>query len=204
MQVAITPKGAIDVKKVDKFGVNMQLRQYKDKNGSINYPELFKIPTDQRIAAMASKDLEGTIKTVTVALTLAFETMNLARPMQAFQILDLAELIVDKANENDKPSFPDLMLFLQRLTTGEYPGLYEGMDIPKFMERWNMYRDERWEEGIRIRDEQHEYYKAMGDNDHHQRYNPRDTSAFGEMMQHYRTKAQINRDEKRERRSYDN
>lgn len=196
------PTGAIDVKRIDKVGLNLELRKFKKEGGGTNYPALFSIPKEQRIAAMAKKDLGGTIKQITVALTLAFETMNLTRPMQPFQILDLAEMIVDEA-DSDNLAFEDLMIFLQRLTRGEWPGFFEGMDIPKFMERFGIYRDERWAAGVKIRDEKHEEYKALGDSNHHERYNPRDTSSFGEMMQHYRTKAQVKRDENRERKDYD-
>lgn len=160
--VAITPTGNIDISKVDKLKINLELKKFKHTNGSINYGEIFLIPKDQRIAAMAVINMAQTIQTITVALTICFETMNLSRAMSAFQILDLAEAIVDEA-ESDNLSLEDLMLFLQKLTRGEYPGLYEGMDIPKFMERFGQYRDERWSAGIKIRDEKVLEHKQLGD-----------------------------------------
>lgn len=200
MRVAITATGNLDVKRIDKVGVNLELRKYKTKTGAADFPALFKIPNDQRIAAMAEKDLGETIKLITVALTLAFEGMNLARPMQAFQILDLAEVIVDESAGEDKVAFEDLMIFLQKLTRGEYPGLYEGIDIPKFMERFNAYRDERWEAGVRLRDEQDAYYKGLGDSNIFERNNPKDASTLGMQLEHFRLKSQQKTDEFKSRR----
>ena len=189
------PQGTLDVKRIDKVGINLQLRTYKNKNGSINFPALFSIPNEKRIANMAEVDLGETIKIITVALTLTFETMNLSRPMQAFQILDLAEAIVDSSAEEDKPALEDLMLFLQKLVRGEYPGLYEGMDIPKFMERWAKYRDDRWEEGIRIRDQQNEYYKSLGDAQTFDRTYRKPETSFDEMLSNYNSRLQTKNDE---------
>lgn len=195
MQVAITGDGGIETSKVDKFGITLELKKFKTDKGKIDYPALFSIPPEQRIEGMSKVDLNMTMKTITVAVTMALETMNLSRPMQAFQILDLAEAIVDSASEEDKPSLPDLMLFLQKLTRGEYPGLYEGIDIPKFMERWSQYRDERWEEGIKIRDEKEKEFKEMGDRQSFDRDNPKATTVFGEHLKSYNTKLQARNDE---------
>lgn len=190
---AITNKG-IDVRLVDKVKVNLELKRFKDTNGSIKFGDVFKIPVSDRIPALAEKDLEQTILVISVALTTALEGMNLSRPMTNTQILDLAEIIVDTSTE-DKLSLEDLMLFLQKLIRGDYPGLYEGMDIPKFMERFNQYRDDRWTEGIRIRDERDAQYKGMGDLDTFNRSNPNPTTAFGEQLNHYRNKVQQRNDE---------
>jgi len=193
------PTGSLEVKRIDKMGVNLELRKYKTENGGTNFPALFKIPTDKRITAMAKEDLGNTIKLIAVALTYAFEGMNLTRPMQAFQILDLAEAIVDESG-SDKLAFEDLMIFLQRLTRGQYPGLFEGMDIPKFMERFALYRDERWGEGIRLRDEKNEQFKKLGDMDVYERANPKDASSLGLQLEHFRQKSMERKDEIKSRK----
>jgi hypothetical protein len=46
------------------------------------------------------------------------------------------------------------MLFLQKLTRGEYGTMYESMDIPKFMEKFELYREERFQSMQNIREEQ--------------------------------------------------
>lgn len=202
MQQGITQTGTFEVARVDKLGLNLELKKFKHENGTVNFLALRDIPVENRIFSLAKQDLGQTVKLIAVALTLAFESMNLTRPMNAFQILDLSEVIIEES-ESDKLALQDVLIFLQKLTRGHYPGLYEGIDSAKFMERFNAYRDERWEEMKAIRDRKIEEYKALGDNEHHQRYNPKDTSAFGELMSQYRTKAQIKRDENRERKNYD-
>lgn len=197
LQVAITTGGNLDVKRIDKVGVYTELKKYKSPSGAVNYPALFKIPTDQRIAAMAEKDLGGTIKIITVALTLAFETMNLSRPMTSFQILDLAEAIVDSAGEEDKPAIEDLMLFLQKLTRGEYGAMYESIDIPKFMMFFNKYRDERWLEGVKLRDAKDAEFKALGD----PQREGRKLTDFEQHLSNYSTKLQARNDEIKELKS---
>jgi len=112
---------------------------------------------------MAKNDLGGTIKLVTVAVTLAMESLNLVRPMTNSQIVDLAEAIVDSLNEGDNLALEDLMLFLQKLTRGEYPELYEGIDQAKFMNRLSKYRDERFEAAMENYYARHQQYKEMGD-----------------------------------------
>lgn len=202
MQKGITTTGQFEVARIDKLSVNMELKKYKDKNGAIDFLSIREIPQEERIYSVAKRDLGSAVKLVAVAITLAMEGMNLTRPLTAFQILDISETVIEES-ESDSLTFPDLMLFLQRLVRGYYPGLYEGIDQLKFMERFNQYRDERFEEMKKMRDEKHDYYKGLGDSNHFERHNPKDTTAFGGMMEHYRTKAQVNRDEKRERKNYD-
>lgn len=145
------------------MAVNLELRKYKTDSGSLNYPALFDIPVSERLPAMAKRDLKATINVITVALTLTMEAINISRPMSSSQVVDLAEVIVDSFKANDNISMEDFMLFLQKLTRGEYPELYEGMDQVKFMSRFDTFRDERWEAGRLIYEERHKMYKEMGD-----------------------------------------
>lgn len=200
----ITKEGKVDTKDVDRVGMNIELRKYKEGNGAPKYGELIKIPNGQRIPEMAKVDMRGTVTSVAVALTLAFEAMNLKNGMNAVQIVDLAEAIVDDA-ECDKIAIEDLLLFSQRLVRGNYGNLYESMDSIKFMGFFNQYRDERWEAAIKIRDEKHEEYKKLGDQNIFDRENPTDASPFGQHMNHLRLKTQARKDElyetKKSRRS---
>lgn len=162
LAVALTTGNEMRVALIDKVAVNMELRKYKTPDGGINYPAIFNIPISDRIPAMAERDLGGTINLVAVALKLAMESMNLKRPMTNSQIIDLAEAVVDGAGEGDKISMEDLMLFLQKLTRGEYPDLYEGIDHPKFFSRFNVFRDERWEAGKKIKEDKDLEFKSLG------------------------------------------
>ncbi len=53
------------------------------------------------------------------------------------------------------------MLFLQKLVRGEYD-VGETMNIPKFLKIFEIYREHRWQELNRIRDERHTQYKVCG------------------------------------------
>ena len=137
----------------NRFEMNQSLKLYKSPTGSPNYPALFTIPSDQRLPEMAKVDMKRTAALVGVGLTVAMESMNLARPMNATQILDLTDTIIE-ASEEDNLSMEDVMIFLQKLTRGEYGPMYESMDIPKFMEKFEQYREERHQSIKAIRDEQ--------------------------------------------------
>lgn len=183
----------IDVSRVDRIAINQELRKYKEQGGGLNYPALFAIPVSERIPAMAKKDLRMTITTIAVALTLAMEAINVARKMTPIQIIDLAETITDDADSRDNLALEDLMLFLQKLTRGEYPDLYEGIDQIKFMSRFNQYRDERWDAGRVAAENKHLEYKGLGP----VRENS-GASALDEHLSAFSTKLQAMKDELRE------
>lgn len=185
-----------DVALVDGFKINQQLKKFKTDRGDINYTALFNIPVAERINQMAKKDLGGTIKIIAVALTMAFEKMNLVRKMTNAQVLDLAEEIVDSSEDGDRIALEDLMLFLQKLTRGEYSELYEGIDQVKFIARFDEYRDVRWEEAKRIAENKHQEYKNMGDP---QRTGSAKT-ALDEHLSSFTTKIESLKDELREQK----
>lgn len=196
LAAGITTGGNIDVANVDKMGINLELRKFKGQGGSPNYGELIKIPMAERIPALAEKDMRGAVTTIAVALTLAFETLNLKQGMNALQIVDLAEVIVDSAVD-DQIAIPDLMLFLQKLTRGECGELYGSIDSLKFMGFFNKFRDERWQEGIKIRDAKDTEYKNLGDPERQ----GRKMNAFDEHLSKYTTELSAKKDEIRELRA---
>lgn len=139
--------------------MNLLLKQFKDGPG-FNFPALLSIP--ERLPAMAKRDPQKTGALVVVALTNAFEAMNLSRPMNSAQIVELAETIID-SSEEDYLALEDLLLFLQGLTRGKYGPLYESMDIPKFMQMFEVYRVDRHREYQSIKEERQSNFKSMGD-----------------------------------------
>lgn len=199
LAVAIQDNGTFNLALVNKVAIHAQLAKYKQKNGNPNFGLIFKIPLSDRIAAMAEKDFPNTVQIISVAIASAMESINLQRPMTNSQIFDLAEAIIDEA-KSDNLSIEDLMLFLQQLVRGKYETFYEGIDIPKFMDRFGKYRDERWNEGVRIRDEKHEEYKLLGEtkraaqadtalDDHLQQF----TSKLGEMRDELKAQREENK-----------
>ena len=148
----------------DKRAINVCLQSYKTPSGSANYPALFSIPTVQRLPALYESEPAKIAAIVTTGLTLSIESMNLSRPMNASQIVDLADTILDSSKE-DNLSLEDVMLFLQKLIRGEYGKLYESMDIPKFMEFFEIYREERYQAIKQLREENFVQFKATPIND---------------------------------------
>jgi hypothetical protein len=145
--------------KYNRTEVNNALQPFK--NGSeYNYPALLKI--QERLPQMAKRNFSETLAMVVIAISKAVEAMNLARPMNSDQIVELAETVLDSSTE-DFLALEDVVLFLQGLVRGKYGPLYESMDIPKFMEKFEQYREARYQALQNIRHEQHSNYKAMGD-----------------------------------------
>lgn len=145
----------------DMRTVSVILRQYKYESGAVNFPAVLKVPTNERIPMLAKQDFKRILMLIIGALTVAIENLNVKKRLNEIQILDLAEIIIDSSNE-DYLSFEDLMLFLQKLTRGEYK-LPAELDVPKFMEVLEVYREERHQQYHNIRMEQHIQHKSMGD-----------------------------------------
>lgn len=192
----ITKDGKIDTTGVDRVGMNMYLQKFKSSEKEANYGELIKIPNSDRIVAMAERDMRGTVTSIAVALTLAIETLNLKITMTPIQIVDCAEVIVDSAKE-DKIAMEDVLVFLQKLTRGQYGELYGVIDQAKLLGFFDKFRDERYLEAVRIRDAKTQEFKELGDANTYERENPTDASPFGQYMQHMRQKVQTKNDERR-------
>lgn len=174
----------------NKAQLQVVLRDFKTQGGSVNYPAIFSIPSEQRLAKMAENDFAGTLSLVTVGVTLALEQLNLKFPMNALQILDLSESILDTSGE-DNLSLEDLMLFLQQLTRGKYSPLYESMDVPKFMEKFELYREERHRAMVQLRENKHLEFKALGDTTR----SIKPETAFEEHLSQFTTKLSHMKDE---------
>jgi hypothetical protein len=141
--------------------MNLILRQFKSPAGGLDFPKLFDIPRTERITALAERDFSQINMVIIASLTLAFENLNLKRGLNEIQILNLSEAIIDSAME-DNLALEDLLLFLQAFVRGKYPMSYESLDIPKFMKALDIYREERWQSGISIRDERIAQWQGLG------------------------------------------
>lgn len=199
MGQGITRDGKIDTMGVDRVGMNMQLQKFKLTERQPNYPALLKLPMVNRISEMAKTDMRGTVTSIAVALTLAMESLNPKIGMNPIQIVDCAEVIVDTANE-DKISLEDVLVFLQKFTRGQYGEMYGTIDQSKLLSCFDKYRDERYDTWLKGRNEQHQEFKEMGDQNIYDRENPTDASPFGQYMNHFRDKIQTKNDERREKK----
>lgn len=138
------------------------LKQYKLKDGSTNYPAIFNIPSEDRIPALAEKDLRRAIMLICGALTMAFKSLSLKNGLNEIQILDIAEAIVDTASE-DNLGLEDVVLFLQGLVRGKYGTSLDNLNTPKFLQLFEGYRQQRHLAVLNYREEMHVAYKKLGD-----------------------------------------
>lgn len=137
------------------------LKQYKLPNGSANFPALFYVPTSERLPAMAKRDFDSTLKLIIGAVAMALKSMGIKRSLNEFQILTLAEEIIDTSDE-DNLSLEDLVLFLQYLSRGKY-GNIDDLSIPRFFNLFEIYRQERHSTRLNMLENEHLQYKGMGD-----------------------------------------
>lgn len=141
--------------------MNLILKQYKDDTGNINFKPVLSIPVTERLPQIAKRDFLFATKLVGAAITIAFEHLGAKKGANEGLIWDIADAIMDSCSE-DNLAFEDLMLFLQKLTRGEYDVSVENMSVPKFMKIFEIYREERWQKLNQIRHEEHSQLKFVG------------------------------------------
>jgi hypothetical protein len=135
------------------------LKQYKFKNGEINFPAIFKVPSTERLPALYEKDFMQATALVVGALTMAFEKMRF-RKMDGSTINDIAEEVLNSCDE-DNLSLEDLVLFLQNMVRGKYGNL-EDMSVSRFMNLFDKNREERCFAIMNFRENEHLQHKGMG------------------------------------------
>lgn len=146
----------------DKMQLSVALNTFKLPNGAVNFPALLSVPSVDRIPALVGKiGYEKLHMMLGVAITLAMESMNLSKPLTANQIFDLVDAIIDTSKE-DYLAIEDVVLFLQKMVRGEGGTLFAAMDIPKFMQKFEEYRQTRHSELLRIREEQVAQWNGLG------------------------------------------
>src|SRR5438045_241135 len=75
----------------NKQEINIILRNYKNDNGSVCFPALFSIRTEERLPVLFKEDPHQIVSIVSVALALSFESMNLTPPWMDSKKTALAE-----------------------------------------------------------------------------------------------------------------
>lgn len=147
--------------KGDSQTMALILKQYKFKNGDVNFPVIFStVPTCERLPALFKKDMFQATALVVGALTMCFKKMRLKK-VDGELINDIAEDILDSSDE-DNLSLEDLVLFLGLMMRGKY-GDIEEISVVKFMRLFDKYRDERHIAMETIRINEHLQYKGIGD-----------------------------------------
>lgn len=141
----------------------MHLRLFKD-NGRVRYDRTLQIPSSERIAALTQTDAgyEQVYTVLVLNLQQALAGLNVKRGINEDQLLELADMVIEEAKE-DNLSMEDVMLFLQQLVTGKSGKIYDRLDIPVFFELFEVYRQERHLALQYIQYETDCHYKALGD-----------------------------------------
>lgn len=146
----------------DRIAIANHLQVFKER-GVIQYDRVFSIPATQRIGGLvAARGQQKVAEIIGAALSTAFNSMNLKRPMSADQIAELADEIIYEA-QDDRLAMEDVLLFLQQLVRGKAGPIYDRMDAVMFFQYFDNYREERHFALLRIREEQEANYKAAGD-----------------------------------------
>ncbi|HRE52253.1 MAG TPA: hypothetical protein PK339_12575 [Flavitalea sp.] len=146
----------------DKMAITLHLSGFKQR-GMVDYARTLQVPTFQRITAMAS-DREGYSRlliAISAAIRSALANINLRVSLTEDQIVELADQIIDQANE-DNLALEDVLLFLQQLVGGKAGKIYDRLDIPVFFELFETYRQSRHIAMLEARYEQDANYKALG------------------------------------------
>lgn len=144
----------------DKLEISLNLKQYKYANGAVDFTPILRIPLEDRVPGLVAKiGLKQVHMTLAAAVTMSMESLNLSKPLTPNQIIDLVDILIDTAGE-DFLSLEDVMLFLQQLIRGGSGKLFSAMDVPKFMESFEKYRQYRHEEYLRLKEEQDAQFKG--------------------------------------------
>lgn len=151
----------------NKIATTQHLAKFKER-GVVKYDLLLSIPSGERMPALA-KDPDTRfmlLTALTASLKSAFSNMNLKMGMNEDQVIDLADCIIDQSEE-DNLSLEDVLLFLQKMLIGDTASgkdgkIFDRMDIPKFFELFEVYRQARHEELLNKRYEQNAQYKIAG------------------------------------------
>jgi hypothetical protein len=168
------------------MAVSAHLATFKNR-GIVAFDKVLSISQKDRIPAIAATS-EGRYEmliALTASLKSAFNSFNLRVGMNEDQIIDLADAIIDQSSE-DNLSLEDVLLFLQKLLVGDAGKIYDRMDIPTFFEKFEIYRQERHVQLLRIKEEQQSQYKSYGDAERWTETHDKEAErSMGEAMKEY-------------------
>jgi len=144
----------------DKRELATTLKQYRERNGDINFPMVMSVPLSERLPAIYQRNFMEATALVGMGLASAFDRMIFKKKPDGDLVNDIAEEILNTCDQ-DNLSLEDLMLFLQGLVRGKYGEISE-LSIARFMKIFDEYRDERHFSLVKYRENQHLQFKGMG------------------------------------------
>lgn len=149
------------IKTVDLIEIEKNLSQFKE-NGIVKFEPLLGIPVKDRLPGLVDQYGAKKIHQLLVVLLTQFcNTFNVIRPMTAEQIVACASEILNTSTE-DYLSIEDLTIFFQGAKNGKYGKIYDRLDQQIIFEMLEVYRQQRHEQYLNIKEEQHANLKALG------------------------------------------
>ena len=149
--------------KGDKGGVFNEMCRYKVKGEPNHLAVIEHVPVSERLPALAKLYGPEKISAVlNIAITNTLNQFNLRVGMNPDQIAELSYSLIEEA-EQDQLAIQDILLFLEGLPKYKYGKVYDRMDMPTFYELFEVYREQRHQEYVNAREEQHAQFKSMGD-----------------------------------------
>lgn len=150
--------------KGDQQLVKTLLRTFQMGNGATNYGQLMRVPTTERIPELAKTNRKEVHQVLAAQIEYCMKFFNIPNGLNLDQIFLLADTIIDDS-ESDNLSIQDVFIFLQKLSSGKMGTIYNRLDIPTFMELFEIHRQERHEEVLNYRYEEHINNKNLPIND---------------------------------------
>jgi|GEM_PF-2146706 len=150
--------------------IHNELARYRERGQVLPVRIMQEVPLPDRLPGLTEKYGRAKISALlSVALTNCFEKMNIRKDMNGEQIVELAEEIINTAEE-DQLAIEDVLMFLDGLLKAKYGKIYDRMDIPTFFEFFERYREARHQELLRFREEQNAQFRALGTTDRSSNY----------------------------------
>lgn len=148
----------------DQQLVKTLLKTFVHGNGATNYLQLVRVPSSERITELAKTNRKEVHQVLAAQIEYSMKFFNLPNGMTLEQIFILTDTIIDDA-ESDNLAIQDVFLFLQKLSMGKMGTIYNRLDIPTFMELFEIHRQERHDEVMNFRYEENVQHKALLIND---------------------------------------
>lgn len=151
----------------DKFVQKVEIKAYFDQflqQGRPSYTEILKVPSNERISSIAN--IIGGVKTLKILSIPITECLTAAGIENMDLVINIASQIIDEAPE-DNLSIQDLFIFTKGFISGKYSGkdgvtTYGKLTQISFMDKLEIYRQERYEAIMNYRYEQSVQYKSLG------------------------------------------
>jgi len=169
----------------DQQLVKTLLKTFIHQDGATDYLQLASVPTSERIMVLAETNRKEVHQTLAAQIEYCMKFFNIPNGLNLEQIFLLTDTIIDDAGR-DNLALQDVFLFLQKLSSGKMGTIYNRLDIPSFMEMFEVHREERRIEVANFRDEQQVNHKAAGpterESDNQDREKELTRSAIGDYL----------------------